>query len=199
MREMYEADLAAGLEPFLLVGTAGTTAGGVLDRLPELAALARQWGVHFHVDAAWAGAVALSDRTPHARALAESFRVATSYMPAESGELPDPYVTSVQWSRRFAGLKVFLALAIAGRPGAQHGLARRRRPSRGQQRAGVGQHRTAGRASRHPPLPDQPSHHRGRRRGRGDRPRTGPQASLTTGVARAADQEAEVSFARSGA
>ncbi|MEV4112113.1 pyridoxal-dependent decarboxylase [Nonomuraea sp. NPDC049695] len=148
LRAMYEADLAAGLEPFLLVGTAGTTAGGALDPLPELAALARQWGVHFHVDAAWAGAVALSDRlrpllagveladsvtvdahkwlsapmgagmflTPHARALSESFRVATSYMPAESDELPDPYVTSVQWSRRFAGLKVFLALAIAGRP-----------------------------------------------------------------------------------
>lgn len=148
LREMYAADLASGLEPFLVIGTAGTTGGGALDPLPELAALAAQWGVHFHVDAAWAGAIALSDRlrpllagveaadsvtvdahkwlsapmgagmllTPHGRALADSFHAATSYMPGETDEAPDPYATSVQWSRRFAGLKVFLSLAIAGRP-----------------------------------------------------------------------------------
>ncbi|WP_431894369.1 pyridoxal phosphate-dependent decarboxylase family protein [Nonomuraea sp. bgisy101] len=148
LRELREADLAAGFAPFMLAATAGTTAGGALDPLPELAALAREWGMHFHVDAAWAGAVALSDTlrpllkgveqadsvtvdahkwmsapmgagmllTPHAEALAESFRATTSYMPAETDDAPDPYATSVQWSRRFAGLKVFLALAIAGRP-----------------------------------------------------------------------------------
>lgn len=148
LRAMRDADVAAGRVPFLVVGTAGTTGAGVLDPLPELADLAREWGVHFHVDAAWAGAVCLSDRlaplltgaeradsvtvdahkwmsapmgagmflTRHAGASAESFRVDTSYMPDPEG-VGDPYTTSVQWSRRFAGLKVFLALAAAGRPG----------------------------------------------------------------------------------
>jgi hypothetical protein len=37
------------------------------------------------------------------------------YMP--SAETVDPYMTGLQWSRRFAGLKVFLALATAGRAG----------------------------------------------------------------------------------
>lgn len=148
LNEMHAADVAAGLHPFLLVGTAGTTAGGALDPLPQLAARAREWNLHLHVDAAWAGAVALSDTlrpllagiesadsvtidahkwlsapmgagmflTPHPAALRQSFHAATSYMPAETEDAPDPYATSVQWSRRFAGLKVFLALAVAGRP-----------------------------------------------------------------------------------
>lgn len=40
----------------MIVGTAGITGGGVLDPLPALADLANQWHLHFHVDAAWAGA-----------------------------------------------------------------------------------------------------------------------------------------------
>ncbi|WP_344288850.1 pyridoxal phosphate-dependent decarboxylase family protein [Streptomyces synnematoformans] len=147
LRELHDDDVAAGRVPFLLAGTAGTTAGGAVDPLPELARLAATWGLHFHVDAAWAGAVALSDRlrplldgvehadsvtvdahkwlsapmgagvflTRHPDALADSFRVSTSYMPPDSDTTPDPYSTSVQWSRRFTGLKVFLALAAAGR------------------------------------------------------------------------------------
>ncbi|MEO3842396.1 MULTISPECIES: pyridoxal-dependent decarboxylase [unclassified Streptomyces] len=147
LRMLYDGDVAAGRTPFLLVGTAGTTGGGAVDPLPELARLAAAWGLHFHVDAAWAGAAALSDRlrpllagveradsvtvdahkwlsapmgaglflTAHPGALAESFRVSTGYMPPDSDTAPDPYRTGVQWSRRFAGLKVFLALAAAGR------------------------------------------------------------------------------------
>jgi len=155
LRRLYDADLAEGRVPFLVVGTAGTTGGGVLDPLPELAALAHEWGLHFHVDAAWGGAVALSDRlrpllagvaradsvtvdahkwlsapmgagmflTRHAGALAESFRVNTAYMP-DTEEIGDPYATSVQWSRRFAGLKVFLALAAVGQSGYAEQLER---------------------------------------------------------------------------
>ncbi|WP_232665842.1 pyridoxal phosphate-dependent decarboxylase family protein [Pseudonocardia sp. TRM90224] len=148
LRAMIDADVAAGHAPFLLVATAGTTGAGALDPLPELAALARASGLDLHVDAAWGGAVALSDRlrpllagieaadsitvdahkwlsapmgagmflTPHADALGASFGVQTTFMPAGAGGLPDPYSSSVQWSRRFIGLKVFLALAAAGRP-----------------------------------------------------------------------------------
>jgi aromatic-L-amino-acid/L-tryptophan decarboxylase len=45
--------------------------------------------------------------------LSSAFHVSTSYMPSNVANL-DPYVTSVQWSRRFAGLRMFLSLAAAG-------------------------------------------------------------------------------------
>ena len=46
------ADRAAGLEPFLLVGTSGTVDTGAIDDLPALADLAAAEGLHFHVDGA---------------------------------------------------------------------------------------------------------------------------------------------------
>jgi aromatic-L-amino-acid/L-tryptophan decarboxylase len=54
----------------------------------------------------------------HPRVVAEAFRAHTAYMPpASDGSAVDPYVTSVQWSRRFIGLKLFLALAERGEAG----------------------------------------------------------------------------------
>jgi glutamate/tyrosine decarboxylase-like PLP-dependent enzyme len=54
--------------------------------------------------------------TRHKNILGETFRITTDYMPKEAKRLPvtDPYSHSVQWSRRFIGLKVFLSLAVAG-------------------------------------------------------------------------------------
>ncbi|MHA1967372.1 MAG: pyridoxal phosphate-dependent decarboxylase family protein, partial [Candidatus Hodarchaeales archaeon] len=54
--------------------------------------------------------------TRHKNILGETFRITTDYMPTEAKGLPvtDPYSHSVQWSRRFIGLKVFLSLAVAG-------------------------------------------------------------------------------------
>jgi glutamate/tyrosine decarboxylase-like PLP-dependent enzyme len=54
--------------------------------------------------------------TRHAGILERTFRVAAGYMPRDAGGLPvaDPYAHSMQWSRRFIGLKVFLSLAGAG-------------------------------------------------------------------------------------
>jgi glutamate/tyrosine decarboxylase-like PLP-dependent enzyme len=51
--------------------------------------------------------------TVHAGVLSSCFQVSTSYMPSNVPAL-DPYVTSVQWSRRFLGLRLFLSLAAAG-------------------------------------------------------------------------------------
>jgi glutamate/tyrosine decarboxylase-like PLP-dependent enzyme len=51
--------------------------------------------------------------TARSDALTSAFHVLTSYMPSNIAEL-DPYVTSVQWSRRFLGLRLFLSLAAAG-------------------------------------------------------------------------------------
>jgi glutamate/tyrosine decarboxylase-like PLP-dependent enzyme len=54
----------------------------------------------------------------HADTIAEAFHAETSYMPPKTaGAVSDPYTTSVQWSRRFIGLKLFLALAERGESG----------------------------------------------------------------------------------
>jgi len=51
--------------------------------------------------------------TPHRAALSAAFEVSTGYMPSATRDL-DPYVTTMQWSRRFLGLRLFLSLAAAG-------------------------------------------------------------------------------------
>lgn len=55
--------------------------------------------------------------TTQPRALHETYRVSTSYMPTPVGGTVDPYTTSNQWSRRFTGLKLFLTLLTVGRSG----------------------------------------------------------------------------------
>jgi glutamate/tyrosine decarboxylase-like PLP-dependent enzyme len=51
--------------------------------------------------------------TSDAGVLSSAFQVSTGYMPSNVAGV-DPYVTSVQWSRRFLGLRLFLSLAAAG-------------------------------------------------------------------------------------
>ncbi|HEX8242512.1 MAG TPA: aminotransferase class V-fold PLP-dependent enzyme, partial [Longimicrobium sp.] len=54
--------------------------------------------------------------TRRGEALTAAFQVETAYVPRgqETLERPDWYTRSLQWSRRFIGLKVFLSLAVAG-------------------------------------------------------------------------------------
>lgn len=54
-------DRAAGRTPAVVVGTAGTTATGAIDPLPELAALCADEELHFHVDACYGGPAVLAD------------------------------------------------------------------------------------------------------------------------------------------
>lgn len=52
--------------------------------------------------------------TRHRHILGEACRITTDYMPAQAEDTFDPYTHSMQWSRRFIGLKVFLSLMVAG-------------------------------------------------------------------------------------
>jgi aromatic-L-amino-acid/L-tryptophan decarboxylase len=148
LRRMIEEDRGLGYEPFLIIGTAGTTGAGVVDPLVAISEVARANRLWFHVDAAWGGAAVLVPElraalsgietadsitfdphkylsipmgagmflTRHRYALSRIFSVSTAYMPKEGERLAvvDPYVHSMQWSRRFIGLKLFLTLATTG-------------------------------------------------------------------------------------
>lgn len=154
LARQIQSDRSTGMLPFLIVGTAGTTSAGVIDPLPELAEIARTYGLWYHVDAAWGGAASVSD---HLRPLLDgieradsiscdahkwlsvpvaagmffcrnrhsvesAFATETAYVPEQAGDgRVYHFVTSLQWSRRFNGLKLFMLLATLG----QSGLAAR--------------------------------------------------------------------------
>lgn len=145
LAEAVESDLAQGHVPVMIVGTAGTTNAGMIDPLGACAAIAREHRLWYHVDAAWGGALIVSDElrkalagveqadsvtidahkwfattmgcgmflTRHVPILSTAFQVSTTFMPSNVRSV-DPYVTTVQWSRRFLGLRLFLSLAAAG-------------------------------------------------------------------------------------
>ncbi len=59
LETMIAADLAAGLRPFCVVATVGTTSTASLDPVPAIAELAAKHKMWLHVDAAYAGPAAI--------------------------------------------------------------------------------------------------------------------------------------------
>src|SRR5918912_874289 len=62
LRRSIERDIAEGHTPTCVAGAAGATSTGVVDPLDELAALAREFDLWFHVDAAYGGGLAFSEK-----------------------------------------------------------------------------------------------------------------------------------------
>ena len=147
-------DRSIGLLPFMVIGTAGTTAAGIIDPLAGIAQFCKTQGLWFHADAAYGGAAAVSPNLRrhldgieaadsitcdahkwlsvpmgcgmffcrHRDTVAQAFRSDVTYMPAKpASEDPsatfNPLTHSTQWSRRFIGLKLFMALAQYGEAG----------------------------------------------------------------------------------
>lgn len=138
-----------GLLPIALVATIGTTDFGSIDPLLELAHCTRQHGLWLHTDAAFGGALALSDR--HRDKLAgiecsdsitvdfhklfyqpiscgafllkdkthfDLLKLHADYLNPEDNEdlgIPDLVTKSLQTTRRFDALKLFVSLQTVGR------------------------------------------------------------------------------------
>src|SRR6185295_7314847 len=65
LRQSIEADLREGLRPFCVVGSAGTVNTGVVDPLDEIANIADQFELWFHVDGAYGAPGVLDKRKKH--------------------------------------------------------------------------------------------------------------------------------------
>jgi glutamate/tyrosine decarboxylase-like PLP-dependent enzyme len=91
LRDALERDRAAGDRPLAIIGTAGSVSTGAIDPLGELATIAREHGVWFHVDGAYgAPAAILPDAPDDLKALREADSVAVDphkwlYAPLEAG------------------------------------------------------------------------------------------------------------------
>jgi glutamate/tyrosine decarboxylase-like PLP-dependent enzyme len=150
LRHQVRQDRQDGWAPFFVVGSAGTTAAGIIDPLSDIAQFCREEGLWFHADAAWGGAAILSPALKdhlagiehadsitcdahkwfsvpmgcgmffcrHRESVARAFHSDVTYVSGkQSGPVFDPLTNSAQWSRRFIGLKLFMALANLGEGG----------------------------------------------------------------------------------
>lgn len=61
LRALVNEDAINGLKPFLIVASAGTTDTGALDPLNEIADVAQEYDIWYHIDAAYGGFFILSD------------------------------------------------------------------------------------------------------------------------------------------
>ncbi|MBO0935687.1 aminotransferase class V-fold PLP-dependent enzyme [Fibrella sp. HMF5335] len=71
LQSMIEADLAAGLHPFCVVGNAGTVNTGAIDPLDAIADLCQQYNLWFHVDGAFGALAKLVPAYAHSLAAIE--------------------------------------------------------------------------------------------------------------------------------
>lgn len=129
-----------------LIGIAGSTETGSVDNLAELAKLAQEFGIWFHVDAAWGGALLLTEKyRPLLKGIEQADSVVIDghklfYLPMSHGAVlfksemaldvvrhtaryiirqgsVDLGRTSLEGSRRFDSLKMWFFFKVLGRTG----------------------------------------------------------------------------------
>ncbi|MBM3813117.1 MAG: amino acid decarboxylase [Acidimicrobiia bacterium] len=71
LEEAIRADKAAGLKPFCVVATVGTTGVAAIDPVPEIAGITERHGIWLHVDAAYGGSAAIVEEMRHVMAGSE--------------------------------------------------------------------------------------------------------------------------------
>ena len=76
LRFQIQKDRQAGLTPFFVCATVGTTSSNALDPLPEIGRICQQESLWLHVDAAMAGTAALC---PEFRSIQDGIELADSY------------------------------------------------------------------------------------------------------------------------
>jgi aromatic-L-amino-acid decarboxylase len=72
LRKLIAADINAGLKPAGVIANIGATGVGAVDPVGEIAAVASEFGLYVHVDAAWAGAAMICPELRHLWAGAEA-------------------------------------------------------------------------------------------------------------------------------
>ena len=91
LRERIRLDQIKGDLPFMVIGTVGTVSTGAVDPLPEIAAIAREHALWFHVDGAYGGfAAVVPDAPADLRGISEADSVAVDphkwlYAPLDAG------------------------------------------------------------------------------------------------------------------
>ena len=154
LKDMMAADKASGRQPFMIAATCGTTSAGMIDPLAQCHAIAKAEDIHFHVDAAWAGALIFDDSrrgllgginladsvtidahkwlsTPMGAGMImlRTARYAANVFSVQTSYMPDGdgadmYITTNQWSRRFIGLRLWMILRTMGTDGYRAMFAR---------------------------------------------------------------------------
>ncbi|NNC37025.1 MAG: hypothetical protein HKO02_06195 [Hyphomonadaceae bacterium] len=149
LQSAIKADRKVGMIPFMIAATCGTTSAGMIDPLASCAKIAGLEDVHFHIDAAWAGALIFDEKrktlldgietadsvTIDAHkwlavpmgagmiALREKHYAANVFSVQTSympeGDGEDMYITTNQWSRRFIGIRLWMMLRTLGLNGYQ--------------------------------------------------------------------------------
>ena len=107
LKAAIEADLAAGRRPIAIVATVGTTASTSVDPIAEVAAIAERHGLWLHVDAAYAGVVAI---LPERRAIFDGWERADSIIVNPHKWLFTPFDASLFLSRRMPQVRAAFSL-----------------------------------------------------------------------------------------
>ena len=102
LRSVIQEDIASGRKPVAVVATLGTTSTTAIDPVCEIAELAQEFGLWFHVDAAYGGPAAI---VPELRKLFDGWEIADSIVVNPHKWLFTPVDCSLLYCRRPEVLK----------------------------------------------------------------------------------------------